>query len=784
MKRPIVWVTIFTICGIYMRLGISEMMCLVSFFFVLLSISWFVIKYRKWNYLLLFFFAILGFILAEHQMQKIPKELPLNGTVEGTGVVEEVGVSAAGNQKLYLHGTLQDAEGRELREVEIYTIWTGEDVFAVGDCVGFQGELALLAGQTYPGGYDEGLYLETKGFSYKLYPEQMWKTGKAVSFSSKMAEGRAKVHTVLDEMLPMEESGILKAMLTGDRSDLPKESYELYTRAGVVHVLCISGLHMSCLALYVSVFMEKILKCSKRSSAVVTMLVALGFLAFTGATPSAVRAVTMICVVMTGRVLFRLHDRRNEIAIAAFLILLIQPLYLFHIGFQLSFITVIGLCLAAERMEQKRKKDRTPLDWVKESIFFSFYASLWSYPLVAYHFYAISTVGILANLVILPLSGLLLGFGILSAVLGLFYLPAGIFAAGSAYVILQIYEITCTVLLKLPFSYLLVGQPTQLTVLLCYGLLLFYLKWGERKGSWKAAMVFCVALLCTVFENTWFRKENTVAFLDVGQGDAAVISTYDEKTYLVDGGGQYGKALGENTGATVLLPYLEYLGVSKLDGIFLSHPDTDHMTGILEVLEEIPTEGLYFSAYPFAETEELILLKETVAQKRVPLYTIKAGDGSADGAWECLYPFAETAFLDGDDNHGSAVLRYTYGGTTVLFTGDIANTDEAILLGEKSNLSADVLKVSHHGSNHSSSEAFLTVVDAEEAVISCGENNIYRHPHADTLMRLEEADTKVYRTDLEGSILLTIASDGTYEIETMTERKPFYENIKEKLEKW
>lgn len=179
-----------------------------------------------------------------------------------------------------------------------------------------------------------------------------------------------------------------------------------------------------------------------------------------------------------------------------------------------------------------------------------------------------------------------------------------------------------------------------------------------------------------------------------------------------------------------------------------------------------------------------MLLKEMVAQKEVPLYTIKAGDSTADGAWKCIYPFADTAFFDGEDNHGSAVLRYTYGGTTVLFTGDMTNLDEALLLEEEKEISADILKVSHHGSRYSSSEAFLAAVDAEAAVISCGENNIYGHPHADTLLRLENAETEVYRTDLEGSVFVTLSPDGMYEIETMTERKPFYENIKEKLEKW
>ena len=338
--------------------------------------------------------------------------------------------------------------------------------------------------------------------------------------------------------------------------------------------------------------------------------------------------------------------------------------------------------------------------------------------------------------------------------------------------------------MKLPFSYALVGRPSELVILLYYALLFFYMKFGERKGSWKVAVLLCTAMACAIFENPLFRKENTVSFIDVGQGDAAVISTYDGKTYLVDGGGQYGKELGENTGTKILLPYLEYLGEDRLEGIFLSHPDSDHMTGLLEIMEALPVESVYISDYKFEKTKELLLFQETIAKKQVSLYTTKIGDYSANGEWECLYPYAGIAFYDGDDNHGSMVLRYEYGGTEVLFTGDIANLDEQLLLEKGADISADILKVSHHGSKYSSSLEFLTAADVETAVISCGENNLYGHPHQDVLERLETVGAEIYRTDLEGSILVTLSPDGTYQIETMTERKPFYERIEEAVEEW
>lgn len=780
MKRPILWSTIFTICGIYMRLGISEVVCLASFVCIGICISHFVIDLKTrmaWGFLL---FSIIGFLMADMaQIRKIPC-FSEEQTVRGTAVIIQNGKTETGNQKLTLLGDAETEKGELLQDVKVYAIWSGEERFVVGDLVEYTAQTASYQKSAYPNGYDEGFYLTVKGYDGKVYLETSEKTGEDISMRIRLEQARERLRNVLENILPEEESGIMKAMLTGEKEDLTDDVYDLYAKTGVVHILCISGLHMSILAATVSVFMEKLLQMSRRTSAVGTIAVCLAFLVFTGFTPSACRAVLMISLVMLGRIVFELTDRLNNIAIAALVLLVTEPLYLFHIGFQLSFITVIGICLAAERLEKKGKRKKGIVSAIKEMLYISFYASLFSFPAVAYHFHAVSIWGIAANLIILPLSGYLLAFGMLSALLGLFCLPAGIFAAGSVYVILQIYKKTCELLLTIPFGYFMTGTPSQLTILLCYLLLFLILLYGDRKGVWKGAAVLCCALWCSVFGNRMFWKENRVTFLNVGQGDAAVISAYDGKTYLIDGGGQYGKEFGDNTGEWIILPYLESLGVTELEGVFLSHPDTDHMTGLLEVLEKMPTKGLYLSAYPFAETEAWNFLKAFLQAHEIPLYTVKSGDCSADGAWECLYPFEGVAFADGEDNHGSMVLKYTYGGTSVLFTGDIGKMDEKLLLAQ--NVSADLLKVSHHGSKNSSSKEFLEAVSPEAAVISCGKNNLYGHPHIDTLERIEEQTEKIYRTDLHNTVMVNMKQDGAWSVKTLAEEKPVWEKFRS--EQW
>ena len=343
MKRTAFWAALYIICGIYFRLGRSEMICLVFFVFSFASALWFVMKTKNLRYLLFLLFIVLGFLMAGNSAERQTADIKLVGIAEGIGVITDEGRTSSGNAKYRIECDLTDKQGNSLQDVDLYVIWSGDGTFEIGDRVYIKGELQPFYTASVPGGYDEDLYLRTKGYDGKMYPGSMVYQGEETSLSIKTAQARGKLHDTLDKILPATESGIMKAMLTGDKEDIPAESYDLYAKAGIVHILCISGLHMSILALYVSFLSEKVLKRSRRFSAGLTMAASLLFLLFIGFTPSAVRAVTMICVVMMARIIFRSHDRLNEISLAALLILLIEPLYLFHIGFQLSFITVMWL---------------------------------------------------------------------------------------------------------------------------------------------------------------------------------------------------------------------------------------------------------------------------------------------------------------------------------------------------------------------------------------------------------------------------------------------------------
>lgn len=762
-----------------MRLGISLVICLVAFVFLIYSLSCFVNKRQMKVAACFFSMLLLGLFLAGQAEKASFPSLEGRMLSDTSGVIQEQGTTTSGKQKLFIRieSPLQRGETANL-----YAVWSGEERFEIGDKILLSGEVLPLAGKAIPGGYDEKLYLRTKGVDYKIYPEKIQKVGKINGFAVCLQEQKEKVFEVFDTVLPQKESGIVKAMVTGEKDDIDPEIQDLYIKAGINHILCVSGLHVAIFALFLHFFIGKCLKQSKRMAALISIICCIGFLIFTGFSPSSVRAVVMISIALLGQVLFKKSDWLNNLALAALAILLFQPLYLWNVGFQLSFITAFGIWIASQVVS----KEKSLFGKFKQSFLFSLYASLFSYPLVAYHFFSISLVGIFVNLLILPLCGALLFFAFFTAVAGLIFPPLAAISSGGAYGILKFYEMVCTLAVSIPNSYILVGAPAITSIGLYYLVLCMCSFYGKKFCNAKNILCVMLALGVSVFGGRLFVHKNTIAFLDVGQGDSAVISTYDGRAVVIDGGGWMGTELGKNTGSKVVKPYLQYLGIKELDGIFLTHFDDDHMLGVLELCELMPIKALYISEYPYSEAENWERLKEVLEKQNIMLYTLKEGDTANWGSYgriDCLYPLEGVKFIGDDDNHGSLVLKYEYGGTKVLLTGDAAAEDERVMLSKGTDVSAEIIKLGHHGSKNSSSEAFLAAVSPEVGVISCSAGNLYGHPHEETLQRLNAQGVLAYRTDKQATILAKLSPKGSYKMEAVAERESIYERIKKAMEK-
>lgn len=769
MIRPFVWTLFFMIIGIIVGQSTSMMyFALFAMGIVIISIiiSWY---FKSKIPIIFVLFFLLGNFLIAHSLQidSEKAEKMINQEVTIKGVVVDTAYTSAKSQKVTIKTKCIETETEsETKSLKVLAILPEYETISIWDNVILKGTLSSLQRSSIPSGYNEKLYLSTRGYHYKMYIKEYDVIGQQrTPILCHIYTLRENIQKVYNTVLPPEKSAILKAMVTGDKDDIDSITRELYAQAGIMHILAISGLHISLISFYIFYILENFLKWTKRKCSAVILLCLLFYLFFAGFSPSAIRAVIMISVGLIGNIFYCESDALNNVAIAAICILLVQPLYLWDVGFQLSFIIVTGILLGSDII-----KSSTIPYYIKNTLGFSFIASVVSFPIMAYHFYFVSVIGILVNIIILPLTSALLGIGMVVGIIGLFSIRVATFLSGIVYYILCFYEKICTLAASVPYGYILWGRPLLVTVLLCYLLLLIIYFYKRNNIYYKCTIVFIeVMILIITFSNQYIFQKDKISFLDVGQGDAIVIQTYDKYNYVVDTGGRPQAALGGNTGIYTVLPYLQEQGISEIDGLFITHMDADHCFGAIELMGNIKINKIYISNYNFEKTPLYETFFKNAQKNNIPIFVIGAGDSEKLGntmQLDVLYPYYKMKFFDVNDNHGSLVLRIKSKDISILLTGDIGIIDETILLQQNVNLKSDILKVSHHGSKYSSTENFLKAVKPEIAVLSYGANNFYGHPHTETIERLQNQNITFYETAKQGTITILIDKNG-YTVEGM-----------------
>ena len=410
-------------------------------------------------------------------------------------------------------------------------------------------------------------------------------------------------------------------------------------------------------------------------------------------------------------------------------------------------------------------------------------------PLIAASYYEIPVYSFVLNLLVVPLMAILMCAGILILIAGSIFLPSAYVPAAVCHAVLTLYRLLCEASSSLPFSRFICGSPDTLQIVLCYAVFISVVVFGKK---WK--MIFRVTVIPAGLMLLFFRAPRCfgVTMLDVGQGDGICIA--DRKMVcMVDGGSSSEKQLFEYT----LEPFLKYNAYRKVDLWFLTHPDKDHISGLMEMLELPDCGGISIGtivlpdAYGAEEDfKDLIILAK---KHDIEIVYFSAGDkAGADVCGDetrfiCLHPYE--AYMTDDKNEYSQVLYLTHGEFSMLLTGDATKESEMSIMSSAKQISADerailcrevkdqiaqngitVLKCAHHGSKYSNSIGWLKYLRPSVAFISCGENNRYGHPHEETLERLQEAGAPVYRTDESGAVMVSKDRKGMY-IETFLHPK-------------
>jgi competence protein ComEC len=582
----------------------------------------------------------------------------------------------------------------------------------------------------------------------------------------------------LDASLPPGQAALLKAAILGDRSALTPEMNQAFLDSGTYHILAISGLNVSLLA--GTLFgLFRLLRLSGRVAAAAAALLVTLYALLAGAGPSVIRAAVMADVYLLAVVLDRRTELLNSLALAALGLLVWNPWGLFEVGFQLTFLATLGIVLVVAPVEPRLRRIPVLLRWIPASLIMTLAATALTAPVLAASFNRLSPVGLVANIPVVPLAGLITALGTATCA-GFLVRPDGLawLTGASGWLVdclLQLVQWFAA----WPASSVRVYTPTTGMAVAYYGGLACVVGglWSIGKEGRRRTIAVCAgsATLCAAIlaGQIGLRLAGLPAepgvrltMLDVGQGEAILLSLPGGRHVLVDAGSMGGP--GFDIGQRVILPFLWHSWIGRLDLVVLTHEQADHANGVPTLLRNVPVEEVWTGSGaphgPFSSW-----LQEDLAERRIPHRVV--GAGTPPRWWgpaqiRVLHPPGPAssgevaAAFPLRSNDRSLVLMVEWEGQRMLLPGDIGAAGEAVLLARREGISAEVLKVPHHGSRTGSGPDLLDAVRPGIAVLSVGGRNPFQHPHAETIARYAERGIRLFRTDRHGTITVRLTFEG------------------------
>ncbi len=634
-----------------------------------------------------------------------------------------------------------------------------------GDRIEFEARLKRPATSRNPGGFDYRRHLERQGiWATAFVPDDSWRLVSRADRSG-LARLRDSLRRPLASAADDQTRGFLAALLLGDRGGLTPKLWESFQKTGTAHLIAISGQHVGMVAGCFALIFLWLLKRStrlmllfsvRRLALFLALIPSLLYILIAGAPPSAVRAGVLLVAAAIAYGLRRDLEIYSALALAAIFVSLLDPAAPFGASFQLSFLAVLSLALLVPRTARFFLRDdpTTPRwrRWLVLALLSTVAATAGTAPLAAYRFHIVSISGLLTNLWAIPSVGLLLATGLLS-LLTSFLLPTvggwGLsLTAWAGGLFLRLIDLSAR------FSWTLEAYPTEGELFLLYLLLGLVALLLHRRLRLRTALVLIGLTLAGFLPWDRLSPRLEITFIDVGQGDAALIRTPAGEEILIDGGGFLipGKPHPFDVGREVVLPYLKRKGVKKIDLMILSHPHPDHYGGLQAIVDALPVKEFWWNGQSFPDTTFDALMNRLQGAKLREIHApLSRGFGAV--RLDLLYPEKITPALGINDN--CLVVKLTYGNSSFLFAGDIEEYAEQQLASAPGDLHATVLKIPHHGSRTSSSVPFIDAVAPRFAVASLADGNMFHFPHEGVLEKYERRGIKVFRTDQNGAVTFT-----------------------------
>jgi competence protein ComEC len=692
---------------------------------------------------------------------------------------------------------------------------------AYGDRVKFTAKLRLPRNFRNPGAFDYEGYLHGLGISTiaSVKAENVEKlsgsTGNPFGFwRSRIRRSILEhIYSPAYGLWSHEDAPLLAAMVIGDESGLTRHVREEFQQTGAYHLLVVSGMNVALLALAVF-WVARLVRLPEWAASVVTIALCVFYAYVAGLGAPILRAVLMLSVYLIGRLLYRDRAALNATGFAALVVLVISPAALFDAGFQLTFMALLAIAgISLPILERTSRPYRTALEYLDSTsydlqlppksaqfrldlrmlierlarflgkriaqfavigtprVFLAAYELLVVSAItqavlvlpMRIYFHRAAIVGLPANLLVLPLAGVLLNSAVAAIALSYVYAPvariAGLVTATTLH-----WALRCLgALSHLRISLWRIPDPSLTIFLLAAAGIAIAVIAVRRK---RMVAITGIALLLLSAGLAAFGRSAPqiepgkleITAIDVGQGDALLIVSPDGHSMLIDAGGAIGPTRGEfDFGEDVVSPYLWSRGIDHLDVLALTHAHGDHIGGLGRMIENFRPKELWVGINPPAAVVRH--LYETAAANEVTIRQHTAGEEFSWGGTDVrvLSPPADWRPKSKPMNDDSLALLLKYGNTRALLSGDVERRMERLIATESPQ--ADLLKVAHHGSATSTAPELLQAVHPSFAVISVGYHNSFGHPRPVVLERLQDAHVKTYRTDMFGAV--TFLLDGS-----------------------
>lgn len=634
-------------------------------------------------------------------------------------------------------------------------VYTSSNHFHVGEIHKITGQLNMFKKARNHGNFDSFAFYQSQKIDFSVQEEAhvLLGTNKNI-FYENLLDLKERIKKVYTNSLEEKAAGFFSGMILGDKTNLDDALKDLFALGGISHVLAISGLHVSIIG---RGFYSQLRKrqFGFGSAGVLAGILLLAYCFMVGNGMSAVRAVGMMLIYFWGQYIGRSYDMLNALGAMCIILLWDNPFLLEYSGFWFSVTALIGVGFVGNAFSQQISFGK--------GLWMSLGITLTTLPVVAYCYYEIPLYSPVVNFIVLPLLTPIFCLALLGGLLGM-WIPwlARILLIPCGWG-LMFYEWICSAVEKLPGASIICGVPKMEVVVLYYAILFLAVarmervrKGNENKKEVKdkkitarreKILILSLGIVCLLFIIYPKEKPCEITFLDVGQGDGIYISAGDGTTFFIDGG----SSSIDNVGKYRILPFLKSKGITCIDYWFVSHADNDHISGLIEILEDGYDVGYLVMSKYAPQDENLDKLLAVSEACDVDVIYMDAGDQivSESTVFTCLYPWNDLVI---DKNEASMVINANIGGYNALFAGDISSEVERVLLEEDVVEDIYFYKASHHGSKYSNSKSFLEVLKPEVSVISCSENNNYGHPGKETIENIEAVGSEVYYTMENGQV--------------------------------